>query len=201
MTIDEQHIPTVRPAKPTEIIVSPGQLVQVLNVDAEEGAIPFCYFSFEHQPALSNARIDCQSPCLGSESNSTKMVYQKVDEWMSGVQGFFASEIMETSGLLDVAHQPLASLTLAERLRLQALYVVLFQREEVLVFDSPWAEDDTDSFILDLLRFLRQRHAASGILPAFVVRDCGDLPAISMLADRIWEVENGRVAEVETEWR
>ncbi len=203
MTIDEKHIPTVRYAKPTEIIVSPGELVQVLNKDAEdaeEGVIPSCYFSFAHQPALSNARINCARPCLGPESNSTKKAYQKVDEWMSGVQGFSASEIMEASGLLEVAHQQLASLTPAERLRLQTLYAVLFQREAVLVFDSPWAEDDTDSFILDLLRFLRQHNAASCILPAFVVRDCGDLPAITMLADRIWEVEQGQAMEVETEW-
>lgn len=200
MTIDEKHIPTVRHAKPTEIIVSPGQLVQVLNEDAEEGAIPPCCFSFEDDPAPNTAWINCLRPCLGPESNSPKMVYQKVDEWMFGVQGFSASEMMETSGLIEVAHQPVASLTPAERLRLQALYAVLFQREEVLVFDSPWAEDDTDSFILELLRFLRQHHAASGILPAFVVRDCGDLPAITMLADRIWEVEHGQAVEVEMDY-
>ena len=203
MTIDAKHTPTVRHAKATEIIVSPGQLVQVLNEDSEEdedGDIPPCYFSFEDDPAPNTAWINCARPCLGAESNSTKMVYQKVDEWMSGVKGFSASEMMEISGLIEVAHQPLALLTFAERLRLQALYAVLFQREEVLVFDSPWAEDDTDSFILDLLRFLRQHHAASGILPAFVVRDCGDLPAITMLADRIWEVEHGQAVEVEMEY-
>lgn len=197
MTIDEKHIPTVRHAKPTEIIVSPGQLVQVLNEDAEEGAIPHCRFAFQAGQTPRTQYLDCQSPCL--RANASNKVGDLVQRWMLNTTGFSTPKLLEVSGLLEVAHQPLGLLEPDQRLRLQTLRAVL-EGTEVLVFDSPWAEEDTDFFILDLLRFLRQHYAASGIVPTFVVRDCGDLPALSILADRIWEVEKGRVREVETEW-
>lgn len=199
MTIDEKHIPTVRHAKPTEIIVSPGQLVQVLNIDAQEGAIPHCRFAFQAGQTPRTQYLDCQSPCLGANSNASNKVGDLVQRWMLSTNGFSTPKLLEVSGLLEVAHQPLGLLEPDQRLRLQTLQAVL-EGTEVLVFNSPWAQDGTDGFILDLLRFLRQHHAQSGILPVFVVCDCRDLPALIILADSIWEVEKGMAVEVEMEY-
>jgi len=178
----------------TEIIVSPGELVQVLNIDAESGAMPNCRFAFRRGHAPHTVYLNCQLPCLGANANASSTVGQKVQHWMLATKGFSVPDILEASGLLEMAHVPVALLSSAHRLRLQALRAVL-QGAEVLVFDSPWAQDGTDFFLLDLLRFLRQRHTESGTLPVFIVRDCGYLPVLSILASTIWEVEDGVAVE------
>ena len=200
MTATEKQRPTTHLAAMTEIIVSPGELVQVLNIDAESGAMPNCRFAFEYDHSPHTVFINCMRPCLGSDSQSSETVGQWVQARIQKIHGFSVEDILTASGLLEAAHLSIASLNPADRLRVQTLRAVL-EREKVLVFDFPWAQDGTDFFLLDLLYFLRQHHIESGILPVFVVRDCGDLPALSILASSIWEVEDGVAVAVEMECR
>lgn len=198
MTADEKHRYGPSATEATEITVSPGDLVQVLNMDARPGAMPHCRFTLPHDQTPHTVYLNCRSPCLGINSNASSTVAQQVQYAMLAGSGFSGNDILEASGLLDAADLPIALLSSAQRLRLQALLAVL-QGADVLVFNSPWAQKGTDNFILDLLRFLRRRptQRKGGSLPVFVVCDCGNLPALSILADSIWEVEYGKAIEVE----
>lgn len=191
----QQQNSTAPQTDDTEIRVHPGQLVQVLNLDGRDGAIPPIRFSFGLDDSPLTTTINCEFPDLGATQVS---VGQLAGNWMRGVRGFSINDILEVAGLLEIAHASVGLLTAGQSLRLQTLEAVL-RGDEVVVFDSPWAQDDADWFILDLLRFLRQHEAQSGLLPAFVVRDAGNLPAITMLANKIWEVKGKRAVEVERE--
>jgi hypothetical protein len=188
----------IAPKKPdgAEICVRPGQLVQVLNLEGRAGAIPPTYISSGYYYPPRTAQINCQAPHL--DAAEVAVVGQLMDGWMRGVRGFSTNDILQASGLLEIAHKPVDSLAAAQLLRLQTLKAVL-SGYEVVVFDSPWAQEDMDWFIVNLLRFLRQHEAESGLLPAFVVRDAGNLPAITMLANKIWEIKKGQAVELEME--